>query len=851
MVRTLEAVVDRHDALRSTLRSDNSPAGWRFEVGPVGSVDVARLLDRVEFREGPGTATFESLVAHACGRAVDLLDPAAGSVVRFVWFAPAEDPAHDESDALPPTGRLLVVIHHLAVDGVSWRILVPDFIAAWGQAATGADPLLPAVGTSVRRWAHGLADNARSTRRVEELDFWKGTLQGSDPLIGSRALDGRDVVSTTRRVSLEMSADVTNGLVTTLLESSAVALTTVCSRLSRSPSGNGGPGKVFWTHRLVHLEGHGREEFVLPGADLSRTVGWFTSMFPVRLSTPGLDLDDALSGGLAAGTAIKWVKEQLASVPENGIGYGLLRYLNPDTRTILAALPNPQISFNYLGRTTVGDIPEVLRASGWIPDTESMEFTGTRNSGMPVHFALDINAMIVDVEGEQRLSATVDFPEGVLSTSDVEHFVGLWQRALEGVVEHASRPGAGGRTPSDLDLVTLSQRRIETLEENYPALADVWSLAPLQAGLLFHSALAVGATDVYTTQLVMDLGGSVDAERLRRAAEALIARHPTLRTAFVYDEEGTGLQLVVDSVEVPWKAVDLRGMPEAAYKAELAALTLANRTDRFDMAAPPLVRFMLVRTAEDRYRFAVTNHHILLDGWSLPILIQDLLTLYAVDSDVFALPQPRPYRSYLEWLGEEDSRNSVAAWVQALSGVDEPTLLVAHNAAPTSAPAELVVDLSDELLAAMTELSRDLGITLNTLVQAAWGIVLGRLTGKDDVVFGTTVSGRPPQVPGVESMLGLFINTLPVRVQVRPGDDVRALLQRIQLEQSRLLEHHHVDCRRFSRKSDSSRCSTHSWSSSRTHSTVKRSPETPTSRVCRFSMSSPTTPRTIRWRSSR
>ncbi|RZK83326.1 MAG: non-ribosomal peptide synthetase, partial [Rhodococcus sp. (in: high G+C Gram-positive bacteria)] len=435
-----------------------------------------------------------------------------------------------------------------------------------------------------------------------------------------------------------------------------------------------------------------------------------------------------------------------------------------------------------------------FRAAGWVPDTDTMELTGTRNSEMPVHFALDINAMIVDVEGEQRLSATVDFPQGVLTESEVGELTGLWTRALEGLVEHTRRPGAGGRTPSDLDLVSLSQSRIDTLESDYPALADVWSLAPLQVGLLFHASLAGTATDVYTTQLVMDLGGSVDTDRLRRAAESLVARHPNLRTAFVAGDDGTGMQVVVDRVDVPWTHVDLSAASDADREAELDALMLANRTDRFDMTAPPLVRFLLVETGEDRYRFAVTNHHILLDGWSLPILIQDLLTLYAVDGDALALPQPRPYRSYLEWLSAQDPQVPVAAWTKALHGVEEPTLLAPVHAetAPTLTPGELVIDLPDDLLADMTARSRELGVTMNTLVQAAWGIVLGRLTGRDDVVFGTTVSGRPPQVPGIESMLGLFINTLPVRVRVRAGDAVRTLLDRIQHEQTELLDHHHV-----------------------------------------------------------
>ncbi|MFZ2173476.1 MAG: amino acid adenylation domain-containing protein, partial [Rhodococcus sp. (in: high G+C Gram-positive bacteria)] len=800
VVRTLTAVVDRHDALRSSLYRNASEPDWVLEVAPIGSVDVDSLVERVEFTEGPGTDSFQALTTRALDRAADTLDPSVGCVVRFVWFAPAEDsgdraiPETDDS-AAHRAGRLLVVIHHLAVDGVSWRVLVPDLVSAWAQVAAGAEPLLPAVGTSVRRWAHGLADNVKSPRRVGELDFWTKTLQGPDPLIGSRALDGRDVVGALGRVRLELSAELTEALVTTVPRAfhggvNDGLLTALTLAVAKWRETHG----VTETSALVHLEGHGREEAVLPGADLSRTVGWFTSMYPVRLSASGVDLGEAFAAGHAAGSAVKAVKEQLAAVPEHGIGYGMLRFLNAETRSVLEGLPSPQISFNYLGRVSIGEIAEAVRAGGWIPDTDTMELSGVRNSEMPVRFALDINAMITNVEGEQRLSSTIDFPSGVLTPAEVEEFSGIWHRALESLVEYAVRPGAGGRTRSDFDLVAMDQAQIEALEDRYPALADVWSLAPLQAGLLFHAAFADESVDVYTSQLVLDLGGVVDAARLRHAAESLIARHPNLRAAFVLDDSGNGMQVVLDRVAVPWREVDLTSFPESSRNAELERLIEANRTDSFDMAEPPLVRFLLVRVAEDRYRFAITNHHILLDGWSLPILIQDLLALYAAAGAPAALPPARPYRDYLKWLAAQDSAESLAAWSSSLAGFEEPTLIADLRAASAAAPssAEITIDLPDELLTAMTELSRELGVTMNTLVQAAWGIVLGRITGRRDVVFGTTVSGRPPQVAGVESILGIFINTIPVRVRIDSADTVRALLERIQLEQIGLLDHHHV-----------------------------------------------------------
>ncbi|GAA4471597.1 hypothetical protein GCM10023094_02580 [Rhodococcus olei] len=785
LVRTIGAVLDRHDMLRSSLRRDPE-SGWKMTVAAPGTVDVDSLIETVECTDAPGSDAMAATVAAAAERAADALDPASGAVVRFVWLTTADPAVRD---------RLLVVAHHIAVDGVSWRILVPDFTVAWSQVRLGQAPELAPTGTSMRRWAHGLVKAAGSAAVHGELDFWTSTLAGADPDLGSRVLTDADTVATTEQARFELSPETTHALLTAVPAAfhggvndgllAALAVAVAAWRRGRG---------VDERSVLINVEGHGREESLQPGADLGRTVGWFTSMYPVRLDTAAVDLDDALSGGRAADAAVKTVKEQLAAVPERGVGYGLLRHLNPATARQLAALATPQISFNYLGRVAATDVPAEHRDIAWVPDTDTYGFTGSRDAGLRAAFVLDVNAVVADGDGGPRLSATIDYPAGLLDAADVDGFTGLWARALEAVAARAVTPGAGGLTPSDLGLVQLSQSRIEAFESRFGAVSDVWPLSPLQSGLLFHAALADGAADVYTTQLVLDLGGVVDTERLRRAACALVARHPNLRTAFVHDDLGVGVQVVVADVEVPWREVDVAGLPEAERDAEVERLIAAQRTDHFEMAAPPLIRFLLLRRPEGRFSLVITNHHILLDGWSLPLLIQDLLTLYATQDGVEP-PRFRPYRDYLAWLAEQNLRVSADAWTEALAGIEQPTLLVpaaADEHVTTTAPAELTVNLSDDLLDRMTERARELGVTMNTLVQAAWGVVLARLTGHDDVVFGTTVSGRPPQVRGVESMLGLFINTLPVRVRLERDDRIETLLQRIQAEQARMLDHHHL-----------------------------------------------------------
>ncbi|GAA5152499.1 hypothetical protein GCM10023321_21320 [Pseudonocardia eucalypti] len=324
---------------------------------------------------------------------------------------------------------------------------------------------------------------------------------------------------------------------------------------------------------------------------------------------------------------------------------------------------------------------------------------------------------------------------------------------------------------------------------------EVLPLTPLQQGLLFHAdfdAHDPDAVDVYTAQLVLDLEGELDTGRLRAAVDGLVARHQALRTAVARDF-GEPMALVLRTVEVPWRELDLSDLSAGQAQARAAEALAADRRRRFDLERPPLLRVMLIKLAEGSYRFVLTNHHVISDGWSTPLLLRELLAGYAGQP----LPPARPYRDYLAWLHRQDAKASLAAWSEALSGLDEPTRLVpearglAGGGAPTL-PEDLHRSLEPALNRALLELARRHGVTPNTVLQVGWGLLTARLTGRLDVVFGITVSGRPAELPGVESMVGLFINTLPARVRVDPGESVAALLTRVQREQVALLDHQHT-----------------------------------------------------------
>jgi non-ribosomal peptide synthase protein (TIGR01720 family) len=766
---TLAAVLERHDMLRARLYRD-AGGRWRLFADAAGSVRAAELVHRVTFDPGLDERSRTSLAAAALDTALGELDPAEGTVVRFVWL----DPADDRTVA---TGRLLVVVHHIAVDGVSWRILVPDLIAAWAQVAAGRTPVLPAVTTSMRRWSHALEEESRRPGRTAELEYWRDIVRGDDPPLADRPWDpARDLASSVHYTTLELTEAETTALISTVTEryhtgAQEVLLTALVLAVAS------------WCPRdqvLVRLEGHGREAGIAPGADISRTVGWFTALYPARFRLDGIDIADATAGGAHLATAVKAVKEQLRAVPDHGIGYGLLRYSNPATAGALPQAEPGQIVFNYLGNVAAAAIPSELAGLGWLPASDLAELPRTPDPDMPAGGALELDIIVV----AGRLRATVGYPQSLLDRGAGTEFVERYAAMLRLLAAHAET-AAGGHTPSDFPLVPVEHSDVELWEQRYPGLADIWPLGPMQAEFLAHGPSGARPVDPYVVQLVVTLAGAVDSGRLRVAAQAVLAAHPVLRTAFRTGVARTPSAVVVAEVALPWSEIEVE--PDT----DIEPLLVADRRARFDFTRPPLIRFTFLRSGTEQARLVVTSHHIVVDGWSVPILVRELLGHYAGAHEILESALPRPsYRDYLEWLRHTDRTAADYAWRAALA--DAVPTTIAGPPGSGSVPAGETLELDEATGRRIAATAAELGVTVNTVVQVAWALVLGEHTGDSDIVFGATVSGRPAELPGVETMVGLLVNTVPVRIRFDPAEPAATLLTRVQQEQSALARHHHL-----------------------------------------------------------
>ncbi len=765
--QALQALLVHHDALR--LLAQREASSWSLTIAASGDpisfvkVDLAALPERQQIVALEATAS----------QLQSSLDLTNGPIMRVALF-----------DLGPhQRARLLLIIHHLAIDIVSWSILLEDLQSAYQQLSQGKLPLLPPKTTSFQHWSQQLADYAQSSTIRSQLDFWLNQPWSQiHPLpLDTPSRPEANTEASAQTVSVTLSLEETRALLSEVHQAyhthiNDLLLTALVQTLAH------------WTGTpslLLHLEGHGRED-ILTDIDLSRTVGWFTSLAPIVLSLPGTT---------DAGIALKSVKEQLRRLPANGLSFGLLRYLSQDANVnaALSALPQPQVSFNYAGRLAFTSAADELFA----PAPELMGATRSPRSQRP--HLLDFNSAIV----ERQLLLEWTYSQNLHDHSTIEQLASSYLAALRVLIAHCLSPEVGGYTPSDFPETHLPQDALDALvarvaqtttmsggETTRPDIEGIYPLSPMQQGMLFHSLYAP-ESEVYFEQVAYTLQGNLSVPAFQGAWQQVVARHPILRTLFLWERLETPLQVVCRHVALPWTMHDWRYLSSQEQPSQLEDFLRADRAESFDLSHAPLIRLSIIRLSEQSYHFTWSFHHLLLDGWSVATVINEVLTCYeaARQQQPVHLAASRPYRDYIHWLQQQDLTQAEAYWRQTLQGFTAPTPLCVdrpptRESEPTQQYAIQQIQLSAATTTALQTLARQQQLTLNTLVQGAWALLLSRYSGEPDVVFGVTVSGRPSALFGVEFMVGLFINTLPLRAQINPQQRLLPWLQSLQVQQA-------------------------------------------------------------------
>ncbi|OXJ37236.1 non-ribosomal peptide synthetase [Burkholderia sp. HI2714] len=762
--RAFDALLTHHDAFRQ-----------RFARGADGTwhaSDAAKPHDALPFVEVSARDAADALARFdALQRRLDL----------------GRGPLACACAARLPDGstQLYLAIHHAIVDGVSWRILLDDLDTAYRAACERAPVRLSQPGLRADVWAARLARAATEPASpfAAEAAYWAGMAQGDDivpdhPDAAATNADAAVVVQTidaalTRAALTDAHAAYRTQTIELLGAALALALAGVSGAASCR----------------VELEGHGREA-LFDDVDASRTIGWLTSHYPVMLPVAATASDTLCA-----------VKDVLRAVPHKGLGFGMLaHYGDAATRAALAAVPRPRVTLNYLGQF---DAP---RDATLVP-----RFGGTgveRDPQGPLGNTLAIHAYLdTDRDGARTLKVHWIYGAPQFERATIDAFAERFASALRELVDAcASRVAhrGGGATPGDFPLAQaagLTQAAIERTPLDWRTIDDVYPLSPMQQGILFHALFAPGHAS-YVNQLVAT-ATALDADRLAAAFDASIARHDILRTS-VMPDEAAPLQCVHRHARMPVEQLDWRTRGDT-FDADFDAWLAADRARGFDWREPPLMRLTLIRVTDDAWRVVWTRHHVLLDGWSTARLLADVLRDYR-DPDAVSPFASRPalrYRDFIAWLGTRDRVADERFWTERLARLDAPTLIAERTA--DRADAEMVTwraTLDADTLTRVAQTARALKLTVNTLVQGAWALALQRMTHQPAVAFGATVAGRPDALADVDSVLGLFINTLPVITAPAPQQRAADWLQTLQRENAAAAEHAHTplaDIQRWAR----------------------------------------------------
>ncbi|OZD24475.1 hypothetical protein CH248_05875, partial [Rhodococcus sp. 06-156-4a] len=782
--RVLARVVDHHAALRGRLVRDElvREGQWRFEVTPHSATDERLRSETtpLQWSDPQWVERVGEMVAEF-GQSMNLQD---GVLWQARWVT---------SDA-EPTGRLVLVIHHLVVDGVSWRIIGDDLTHAWELETGAATDPLPAVGTSLAAWSSALATRARDADLLAQTEYWSAS-EIDEPLLGSRELDPAiDTTETTAVAAVRVPPALTSALLTDVPHVLSAEINDVLlGGLAIAVGAWRGRRGTTDGRLLIGLEGHGREENIVSGADLSRTIGWFTSFFPVVLDTADVDPVRAVLDPKSAAEAVLRIKEQLAAVPDRGIGFGMLWHLNPEVGERLGSGRGPQIGFNYLGQFAGGDAADENAAWDLAPELPGIDAYET--AGQSIDSAADINIAAVPEGDGWTLSGDIAYASGVLSEDEVDELVELWVQALSSLAEYARSAVMVRRSPSDVLARGVTQADLERWEGTYGELADVHPLTPLQHGLVVESMLGAsdGGVDVYAAQTVFHLDGAAEPERFRVALHQLLERFPNLKIAIASTSGGESVAVVPTAVDIPVTVIDVADMSDVEEIAE------RDRATRIDFSRAPLVRATVVRYRTG-HAFILSIHHALVDGWSMVRLLETMWEAYGRPADV--VEPDLSFAKFLSWMTARDAQASLQRWADVLAPVSEPTLVAPGAAASVAAlPEDIVVNLDAETSVALADTARSAGATMSSLLQTVWAVLLSTITGQGTVVFGAVVSGRPPEVDGVEDAVGSFINTVPVVVQLDGRLSLAEAVRRVQNQNSALIEDHQVSLAELQRLS--------------------------------------------------
>ncbi|WP_411810134.1 bacitracin non-ribosomal peptide synthetase BacC [Bacillus paralicheniformis] len=654
--------------------------------------------------------------------------------------------------------HLLIVIHHLVVDGVSWRILFEDFETLYSQALKGQTLEIGYKTDSYQEFARRLKAYARSRTLLKEAKYWRNVAKARVRFIPPKNILKEDVYENSTTLSIKLGKEATADL----LRNTNRAYNTEINDILLTALLTGAKDITGENKLKVMMEGHGRED-ILEGVDITRTIGWFTTMYPVLLDAGE---EKALS------QHIKMVKETLRKIPNKGIGYGLLKYMAEDPDFINEE--KARISFNYLGEIDA-DMNRGEFSGSSFSEGESIGGKIARSH------SIEINAIVIHHE----LVIHTTFNQMEYEKDTISRLNHQLKERLEQIIKHCTQQTESERTPSDYGDTNISLDELEEIKGRYRGVIEkIYPLANMQKGMLFH-AIEDHTSDAYFQQTVMDIEGYVDPAILEASFNDIMKRHEILRASYEYEIVEEPRQIIIENRSIDFTYFNIAKSSAQQQEMFIERLINEDRKKGFDLSRDVLMRVYLLKTAEGSYRLVWSHHHILLDGWCLGIIMRELFVIYEnrMNGKASPLKETKPYSDYIKWLERQDQEEGRQYWREYLKGYEEQAQLPTLTKRKKSSlydRREKVIHLSKQLTKQLKSLAAKNSVTLHTVIQTIWGLMLTKYNKIDDVVFGTVVSGREANVDGIEDMIGLFINTIPTRIRFNEQARFNECLQKVQ-----------------------------------------------------------------------
>jgi non-ribosomal peptide synthase protein (TIGR01720 family) len=757
----VRALLDHHDALRMEFHTEGAALN-ALNADVEEWPDLFRYIDLSALASEEQPAKLEKLAAEMQAS----LNLSRAPLLRAALFRLGSG----------KPDRVLIVVHHLVVDSISWLVLLEDFETAYRQAIAGEAVQLPLKTTSFKEWAEREAEYARSGASADELEHWLNLARLD---CANLPLDYQSGAQTnTMRLAETLSVHLTSQETKVLLLDAPkkfrthindVLLTALLLAVSK------------WTGRsglLLDVEGQGRENIV-DDVDLSRTVGGFTTIYPVSLDTEGSSSPVDL---------LKRVQEQIRSVPRRGIGYGILRYLSSDLNGAdnIKQIPRRSVLFNYLGQ--VDQLFDETSLFGLSSDRRGPDFSP---AGQRTHL-LELNCLI----SNGILQLEFSYGSRIHRRETIGSIAQSYLAALRALIESCRSQQVVAFSPSDFPLVSLNDNTLALITRTHQDIEDIYPLSATQQGMLFHTLYAP-QSEIYFTQISCVMSG-LNTEVFENAWRQVVDRHSILRTSFAWEGLPEPLQIVHRQVPVVIDQLDWRTMDSNEQRDSLASFIETDLRHGFDLTRAPLMRLALIRLSDKDYEFVWSHHHLLLGGWSMFLLLKEVFSI--CEATLSGRPVPplhvRPFRDYIAHQLRQDLGQAESFWRDQLKGFTRPTPVLNDRGAEqahsqTNAYRKHELWLPASVTSELISVLRKRRLTMNTAVHGVWALILSHWAKLDEVVFGTIYSGRPTDLAANESMIGMFINAVPIRARIDPGRRALDWLEglQVQLLESGLRQH--------------------------------------------------------------